>query len=86
MITLGFVLFLLGLLISTVAVGLSLSAFARLAKDFFNPESRTDLFAGFGTMFKRHLGAMAVSAVGGFMASVGIVIVILGLVQGGMPS
>lgn len=84
MITIGFVLFLLGLLISTVAVGLSLSAFARIGKRFFNADSKTDLFADFGTLFQSHIGAMAVSAVGGLTVVIGIVII--GLAQGGMPS
>ncbi len=76
----------IGLIILGVVVAGGSFAYAAInmvktASNMFNENESSDLFSGFGAMFKRHMFAMIGMVVGGLITFVGVVMGIVQLVQ-----
>lgn len=76
----------IGLIIFGVVVVGGSFAFAavnmgKAASSMFGENNSSDLFSGFGGMFKRHIGAMVGMMLGGLISTIGVVIGIVQIVQ-----
>lgn len=80
MVSIGFALIILGVLLVFGSFLYALYNMASYTKNFFGDMDAgfDDMGSSFGGMFQKHLGSMAGVATGGFMIVVGLVLAVLG--------